>query len=410
MKLRTKIGVILIAFGISSLAQDQVDYPSRAEHKFYKKLHHKKYKPKSEKFVKGLNYAPYYTLKYEYTDNPFKDIWERTDYLNYIDSLENICVENFRKDGLQQKYSECMDSALRISFTERIGNISRYSILRCDSNENRRIVLYTNPKLEEGHEWGYWLSVLEYSSNEEKEFYTGLTANNFVYVKPKPNIELIKNDSLFQVEVALVRKTKPESLPVGAPEYGLVEDNLVLEMNLLKISQDSDRDGLTDITECKYWTNPYKKDTDNDGILDVEDSNPRFKSINNKYTNLYLHLLEESADSIVPFSGKKYRYTAEDSLRLSMDKANLIITKNKYLRHLPESLMRYIFLSPKEYKKYIKKNQTPIEKIRVSPMFPVDNMPNHYKISIDYYTSGNDYLIIEKENYWIVRWIGGYII
>lgn len=43
---------------------------------------------------------------------------------------------------------------------------------------------------------------------------------------------------------------------------------------LQRLTQDTDKDELTDIEESRFMTNPKKKDTDNDGLLDGIDINP----------------------------------------------------------------------------------------------------------------------------------------
>jgi len=43
---------------------------------------------------------------------------------------------------------------------------------------------------------------------------------------------------------------------------------------LLELTKDSDQDGLTDLEEKRFKTNPFKADTDGDGLIDGKDRNP----------------------------------------------------------------------------------------------------------------------------------------
>ncbi|MEJ5102801.1 hypothetical protein [Chryseobacterium sp. MYb328] len=47
------------------------------------------------------------------------------------------------------------------------------------------------------------------------------------------------------------------------PEYTVVKNNALLTLDLAEILKDSDGDGINDIEETqKLFTNPYSKDTD----------------------------------------------------------------------------------------------------------------------------------------------------
>eukprot|EP01029_Cantina_marsupialis_P024238 TRINITY_DN617_c2_g1_i1.p2 TRINITY_DN617_c2_g1~~TRINITY_DN617_c2_g1_i1.p2 ORF type:complete len:413 (-),score=23.85 TRINITY_DN617_c2_g1_i1:4717-5955(-) len=407
------IGILFIFLGGTVFSQEVEEYPSKAEKEYYKKYRHKKFKPCSEKHVQKAVYSEY-ALKKVDSKNPFTDVWARSELQDCLYSLEQEWIEDFlnEKSTLESehRYAKAKDSIKVLHDWEKINSGSKCTILRQDSTAGMSVILYSDYALQEGHKAGYWLSVYDHKTKERKEYYTGMTANHFCYIKPKSEVELFKNDSILQFEIALVREIKEEMLPTSPPEFALVEDNLIMEYGMSKLMQDSDGDGLTDILETKLWTNPFSKDSDGDGIEDSIDNNPRHESKSNKYTNLYLQLLEGVRDSIIPFDRRVCKTVMEEEQNISDKNAIMIITENEAISQIPNAYTRFIILTPKEYKKYIEKNHSPLKKTSISPLFSIDGMPNHYKISVDYHAYGDDYLVIEKDGYWIVRNIGGYII
>ncbi len=405
--------LLLIQVGYNSYSQEREDYPSKEEIE-YKKLNKPvEFAPISKDYIKSLKYSYISLFKSPNLTNPFISVWERTHYKEYYDSLRSICYQEARKrggygDGGDSLFVDCSNSVWGMRFIDRIGNIEKYDILRYDSLKLLRVILYHDHQLEFNHEDGYWISISNNGGYSWKNYYTGLTANNFFYIKPKSTLNLIVNDTTIQVEAALIRNVIPERQPAGMPEYEVVEDNLVMKLDLTQIERDKDNDGLTDILENKLFTNPLSDDSDSDGSVDSLDNNPIYEDINDKFSALYLHLLEHPLlDSIVPFEGLKYEMTGKDSLENK--ETFLVITNDNHLRHVSNTRNKYIFITNEEYKEYQKMNIISLPQLYVSPLFPVDGIPHYFKITIKGLSWRLVLLVIENEDHWTVRKLKYYI-
>lgn len=408
----TEVGVVLSDVKMAGDPdEEEEEYPSRQADKYFDQRRYKPFKPETISFVKSIKYE-YVQIREIDTKNKFITVWEESIFNNHYDSLHELCVDRWRIDYAaydslaEKKYSDCLEAIEKQRRAKKIADIYYALILRYDSIGDRKVILYRDSELEERN-FGYWIAISDDNGQSWKKYYTGLVENHFYFLKPNPKIRLIKNKSTIQVEAALVRKIVQETLPVGAPEFELVKDNLVLEIDLDKVMADSDQDGLTDIMETKFFTNPLKNDTDGDGIDDLTDRNPRYKNVANKYSILYRNIVENNGDSIVYFVD---RGVSRDQTENIISKVTLIITDDPNLLHLTGTIRQYIILTTKEFKKYKKKNYVPLEDLGVSPLFEINNKPGLKKIHITGSFWGTDYLIIEKENYWIIRGIGGYII
>lgn len=404
-----------IGFGQEIVFEEPEDekYPSKQETDYYAKNKYKEFKPAELDFINKLKYD--YIVNKEFdTKNRFKDVWGQTKFQTYYDSLQNICVTNrnkirdFQDEKADAKYSACMDSVRNLTYSKKTAGIFDYLILRYDSLNNIKILFYRDPELEERN-FGYWIAISKDKGSTWKNYYTGLVENYFYYIKPNPKIRLIKNESTIQLEVAVVRKTRQEMLPVGAPEFELVKDNLVIELDLPKLTSDKDNDGLTDILENKFFTNPHKQDTDGDGIDDFMDRNPRHKDVKSKHSVLYKFLLEYSTmDSA--FVSFNYEFREKKGSVGDRARTYLIVTDDPNINNIEGTKNRYIILTKKEFEEYKKYNYVPLKELGVSPSFDIDGKPGQKKIHINGGFWGHDYLLIEKPEGWIVKSIGSYII
>jgi len=410
--------LILLTPTIRCFGQDVVfeepkgeEYTSRQQTRFFHKIKYKKFRPVAISVINKLKYD-HLTLTEADTKNKFISIWERTAYQKYYDSLDNVlCRTNRKKTGYTRNksadkvYAECTDSIRILSYSKKIGDIEYYSILRYDSLSSLKVILYKDAHLEE-RDFAYWVAISNDQGKTWKKYYTGLVENNFYYIKPNARIKLIKNDSIIQMEFAIVRKIKQETLPIGPPVYELVKDNLVMEVNLTKLTSDKDNDGLTDILETRFFTDPLKKDTDGDGIDDFEDKNPRYKNVVSKYSALFKFILENPLldSAFVSFNGFELREPGNN--RYAIIQTYLIVTNDCNLGNLTGTKNRYIIMTTKEFKEYKKNNNVPLRELGVSPTFEIDGRPRQKKIHISGSFWTHDYLIIEKENGWIVKTIG----
>lgn len=418
---RLTLLLILLIPTITCIGQEVVfeepeddEFPSQQETKYYEKNKYTEFKPAAISFINKLKYD-YLTFSEVDTKNRFTNVWEKTNYGKYFDSLDNICIanrnkiEDTRDREVDREYSECIDSIRTLRYSKKIGDIFYNSILRYDSLNSLKIILYKDGELEE-IDFGYWLTISKDNGKSWKKYYTGLVENNFYYIKPNPKIRLIINESTIQIEFAIVRKTKQETLPVGAPEYELVRDNLVMKVNLKKLTSDKDNDGLTDVLENKFFTNPVKKDTDNDGINDGDDKNPRYRDVANRYSVLYKYILEYASMDSALVSLNNFKFKERGENQFEVNRTYLIVTDDNNLVNLTGTRSRYIIMTTKEFKVYKRTNIVPLQELGVSPTFDIDNKPGQKKIRISGGFWGHDYLIIERRDGWFVKFIGGYII
>jgi hypothetical protein len=375
------------------------DYTSTEESEYYKTKSYKGFQPARLSFIDSLVYD-FLTIKESPVTNSFNSVWDGTAYDKFYDSLMRTC-----------KGRNCMDSLMAVQFNDKVANIYRYSILRYDSLGSLKIILFTDSKLE-NRERGYWLAISNDFGKSWKRYYPGLVKSNFYFIKPIPKVPFFKTPSTVQLEFALVRKIQQETLPVGPAEYELLQDNLLMEINIPILTKDSDKDGLTDVMESKLFLNPYQRDTDEDGIEDSADKNPRFENQQNKHSLLYNYLLEHAGmgdSTFIAFDNPNLDQR-EPAYRDTVSHTYLIVTDDRNLLHVDGTRNRYILMTREEYQAYAKRNYISVGRLYVSPLFQVDNDSDYMKIHVSRDISGSDYLIIERDNGWIVKYIGGYII
>jgi hypothetical protein len=406
--------LFLMSFLIQCYGQDEMlKYPSKEEKAYYKSRNFESFHPASVTMIKNLHYDFLSIRKSEVKTNPFTGTWDNSPYQDSISMIDNYekLMENYKLPGDSiggKVFKERMDSILQLTvFNSKISEISKDEVLRYDSIGTKHIIMYHDFYLEDD-QMGYWIAISNDNGEKWNKYYTGLVANNFYHIKPKPSVKLFKNDSIIQLEIAIVRQMTPSTKPVGFPKYELVEDDLIMELNLNRIISDKDSDGLSDLFEKKISTNPLLKDTDSDGIEDSTDCNPRYPNIKNKYSNLYKYLLEFGGDDTISFAN--FEFKSPHGEMINKGHVYVIVTDDKNVINLTNTNNKYIFMTSEEYEGYIKENLVSPERLIVSPMFKVDNKLGYYKIQIDWNMWGVTYLIIEKENEWIVKMIDSYII
>lgn len=349
----------------SSLTFAQIEkYQSKEETDYYKNLKHSRFRPFSKKQAKSQSF----------------------DYIN----IRQDTLRNNKYAGIYDCYSQ---KSKPIESIKGKHNKTTYQI-------------FITPSLSSGN-YGCWLEIE--NEKNSKSYYLGFTMDYFIHIKAKQTIPLVKNDSIIQVQSAIVRQTKPEILPLGAPEFKLVKDYIIIEINLNQITKDSDNDGLTDIVENRLLLNSKSNDTDGDGLSDLSDSNPRYKSWDTEKSKLFSYLLKhQPMDSVIVDTNMVLK-------NINFNKYNnptLIVTDEESLQHVKPLNINdyYIIMTRSEYDKCKKKYPVDINRLYVSPLFKVDNVNNCYKIHLSGGFWGNDYVIYKSNRKWIIKNIGGYII
>jgi hypothetical protein len=355
---------------------------------------YKPFQPATLGYIKSIKYDCLSVDTLEETTNPFKSIWECT----YYDSIYN---------ALSKKYSDKrdyngMNSIDSLRFSEKINGVLKYQILRRDSTKAMKAVVYEDFTLDGDFCTGYWVALSKDTGVSWKYYYTGVTKTNFYYFKPKSTIPLFVNDSVIQIESAIVRKVKQEILPVGSPEYELLKDGLIVSINLNKLCLDSDNDGLTDIEEKKMMTNLYKADTDGDGIIDGQDNNPRFRNIDSDFSTLFRFLLEgemgRSDSYLLPFSDSTKTYKS----MYNEKQVYMVVSEDSKIINISRTINTYIFISKSELQSYLRSipvtpRQRGIEIKRVGIF------TEEYKICLSELTWSGDYIVRKTKTGWKIK-------
>lgn len=427
---------------IFSCVSGQIDeYPSKARDEFNSKHKYKPFKPTPQSRIKKIEYPNITLLRLQETGNPFTDVWEMSEHQSISDSIFFYANQEASKHRDNPRlFTELlmskMDSISALDRYQSIAGVDIGLIVRIDSLNNKKAIIYHNSKYEDYMYSGYWLAYSVDNGLEWQYYYLGLSENQYIHFKGRQKIPLFLDDQTLQIECAIVRKTSPMILPTTPPEYELVEDNIIAQFDIEQIMLDSDGDGLTDIEEKRMLLDASRPDTDEDGIPDGIDSNPKNESKINKYTSLYKYLIDAPMnvnwmDSIVPFvpvlsknPDQGYNQLNSNSLpdlsenellhrADSLYRSNqlyIIATSDDHLFHLPKTLGRYIIISEKEYNRLKSSVFSPMENLSITPLFPVDDMPDHFTISVHGSFWSNDYLVIEKNDHWIIRIIGMMIV
>ncbi len=397
MKLKIQIFLLFInvSFCFSQENEDE-KFPSTEEENYYKKN-----KSLDLPIVTTLDeirkvQPVYVSLKESpIKSNPFKSIYEPTPYELYIHKIRR--KSSSEKKEYIERVGKFNDS---LEFLKHDCGEFKNMVLREDSMHNKKIVFYESSDF-----LGYGVAVYE-NNIGWKKYYTGLISNKFYYVKPKSKIRLIINDSIIQIEIAIVRKKiiGKEKISEDEDQYKLLKDNLVMQLNLSNLTKDSDKDGLPDIIEEKFHTNPFNKDTDNDGLNDDIDSNPLYKDNKTKYDFLYKRLLNQTLgwNDFVQTDKKDFK---EEDFIIGSRRPDIytIRTENSEIKNIHSTISKYIFLSEKEYLFQEKLNIGNMNTMEVSPLFKVDDKPDYYKIHVSGSLWGEIFLIIEKPNGFVVK-------
>ena len=376
---------------------------------------------------------------YKYTDsflNDYVTIYEKNDTINSYKSInQELLPPPFFKENMadkskfQIKYDSLLESLkfydydivfdslmlakadFQITKYCTINNISFNDIIRYDSLDNLKVIVYLDSKYSEKGN-GYWISVSKDNGVTWRNAYTGIVKGYNLYLKPNPTINLFLNKKYIQIESAIIQETKPQCLPCGSPEYGLVKDGLLTVININKVYNDRDNDGLTDIEENITMTDPNCIDTDDDGINDNDDCNPRFKNEFNEYTLLYKFFLESKyhIDScFIEFKNPDFNCGKESVDLVNHKRLIMLVTDDYNLQHLSGTNDTYIILTNKEFVAYKKIYRNHPYIIKIIPLKKTKHNSSEYSVSFDFKGFGSDYIVTKTKTGWKIKSVGGYI-
>lgn len=379
----------------NSFSQNEKRYKSKEEDAYYDSLkrmwHHKEFKPLSKEKAKEINND---YVKITKVNNPafYNPGQVFSPYRDTIMQAQKVDLKDFNK----------FDSVYQIIRKDKIGIIPKMSVLKQDIFKNNWAIIYINSEYDDFifGGWGYWLALSKDKGASWKKYYTNITENHNLYFKRNSNISLWKDSNTIQIEATIVRKISETMHPIPA-EFETIQDSIAVQLDISKITLDSDMDGLTDIVEDKMLLNPKNPDTDGDGIIDGDDKNPRFKSIHTEKALIYQTIMENfhpTKKGVMEIDIRKppiYSKNCSDDRYEDFNSVNLLVTDDKDLQGINLHNVTMIIVTNKEYEDYKKKYPAHFIKSNYSKMFKCDRKKDTYKVHTSHFTGGSTY-VIEK--------------
>lgn len=344
-----------------------------------------------------------------------KYIKENAQSENIIDPIKQR-TKDLPYDSFDARYT-----IMQEEFAKKVNDIPVPLIIKTGQLNGTTAILYTTDSFLSND---YYLRISKDNGKTWKNYFTGLAVNQHYFLKSNSRYPLWKDDNHLQIEADIKRMTQHSVYGVS-PEYATVKDNALLTLDLAEILKDSDGDGINDIEETrKLFTNPYSKDTDGDGIGDAEDNNPKYKTPENDFTKLLQGIMYGNYDIEVhqnPFHEeffiplatfkvdlKKQREDLPERKKDFMTSLNykVIVTDDENLKGIEPIDEKIIFLTSKEYAEYRKFNYMNNFKAYYSKVFRCDKEKDTYIFMIDTPTTGLTYLIKKTPEGWNVNIIG----
>lgn len=317
------------------------------------------------------------------------------------------------------------NSVKKTDHSKTIADVPRNLIIRQGELKGSKAILYADERYDFR---SYYVKISRDNGKTWRNYFTGLIMDHNYFFKPDSQYPLWKDGERLQIETDVRRMTKPTMLPDSYPVYETVKDNALLTLDLNEITKDSDGDGINDIEEIKMlFTNPYSKDTDEDGINDFEDKNPRFKTPDNDFTKLWEGILygyyefaqksdpihEEFTINLATFEEdmKKQREDLPTKRRDFMNslRHKVIVTDDENLRRIVPLDEKIIFMSSKEYAAYKAFTHSHDTDIFYSKMFRCDELKDTYVLLVNSNTTGYTYLIKRTSDGWNVKIVDHWI-
>lgn len=366
-------------------------------------------------------------------DSPYCKIQEIENYSAYVDSI--IWRTPYMDSIINREMAQI--TAGNYDYTdeqEKLGGIYKGSIIKHGKKGTLEAFIYTSGKYSDIF-WGdpgIWIALSRDAGETWEHYFTGLYEYQPIIPKWYSNLPLIVEENILQIEVAFVQQTEEHSHPIPSQKYKLIRDGLVAIFDMNLIAADSDGDGLTDIVEEKFRTNPRNNDTNGNGISDDLDLNPRQNLQRTENTIVFENIIDKG---FMPMTWEEvdYRISLPDSVKekeLAKDwdwadiptrtpnesyandsiQTVLIVTDDPNIKAVRPRYVRVIILSSEEYiKSSHLRFKTELDMLSVSPMLKVDGKDDLYLIEYSYMTGGTTYLIQKTKNGWRIKPILVYI-
>ena len=367
--------LLLLLVPTFSFAQEEEEidevsnYPSKEKDAYYQEWgkNYKPWKPLDENEIKAYKNAFF--------------AWE--EIADFTPFQEGEDHQRYYYESLKHRFDDCPELAAKID---------KRQVMRYETRDSVEAIVYKSYEYFLAHEPSIYVAYSEDQGQSWTFFYTGITHCQPLCFKPQSKMPLFNKQGDLQLEACLLRQISPLSLG-HAPDYELDKDGLLLTIDFETLRMDSDGDGLTDIVEARYMTDPFNRDTDGDGIADGLDLNPRFALPRSEKTSVFEHLIDNQLSDTILLIASEVCYADEKT------KTVMVVTDNPDLQSVQPKTRRAIILSKEEFEKAGKFYQ-PMNKLYFTPLFKVDNEENVYLVSILEGTGTWEYVVKKIENGW----------
>ena len=359
--------LLLLLLPAFSFAQDY-KYQSREEDEYNKNYKYKHFDPMTEDQIKHYK-------------NDFFDFVRIVDYTPYNDSL---WLTPYQDSVFNMEMKYIMRGEEPDFPRQSVGKIDKHCILKHEKKGQIEAFVYEETLYGRPLP-GLWVAYSTDSGSSWEYYYTGLIQKKPLFVKWYSNTPLINENGDLQIEAGLFIQGRTIG-PWGMEHLKLAEDGLLLTFDLQTLRRDSDDDGLTNIAEAKFHTDPNNPDTDGDGIPDNLDLNPRFSLPRTDKTIVFEVVLND--DKRLSFTwGGAYELIPLDevtppSYATDTTPTLMIVTDDLNLLAVQPTCERIIFLTSEEYDNEPHYYSDDLNGYRITPLFKADHLDDTFVFSM----------------------------
>ena len=359
--------LLLLLLPAFSFAQDY-KYQSREEDEYNKNYKYKHFDPMTEDQIKHYK-------------NDFFDFVRIVDYTPYNDSL---WLTPYQDSVFNMEMKYIMRGEEPDFPRQSVGKIDKHCILKHEKKGQIEAFVYEETLYGRPLP-GLWVAYSTDSGSSWEYYYTGLIQKKPLFVKWYSNTPLINENGDLQIEAGLFIQGRTIG-PWGMEHLKLAEDGLLLTFDLQTLRRDSDDDGLTNIAEAKFHTDPNNPDTDGDGIPDNLDLNPRFSLPRTDKTIVFEVVLND--DKRLSFTwGGAYELIPLDevtppSYATDTTPTLMIVTDDLNLLAVQPTRERIVFLTSEEYESEPHYYSDDLNGYRITPLFKADHLDDTFVFSM----------------------------
>ena len=364
-----------------------------------------------EAYYKNREFKEYEPLNMEVFSNYYDDFFKFVEVSDYAPYNDTLYFTPYQDSVFRLDWEYWWSDSLR----QFVGKIDKSFILKQEKKGNVEAFIYYDREYENFYfgESGIWVAYSDDNGETWSYYYTGIVQKQPLFVKWYSSYPLINEEGDLQIEACLLRQTSPFSHPVPTQTYQLAKDGLLLTLDLETLRKDSDGDGLTDIVEAKFRTDPKNADTDGDGIPDNLDLNPRFASQRTDKSVIYEAVLNEVQ---IPFWGEEEEETTlpinatpETHYAVDTTETILIVTDDPALQNILPTSYRVIILTAEEFESNPRYFKNDLNKMYFTPLFKVDGKKDTYLFTYSFNTWGASYWVKKTNKGWVIvmtsQWI-----